>query len=88
MECLCGYSFVKALLEGKRPYQNYALIDDDQYQEFLGAELKVAEYPTLNNISDASRFVGNLRHCPECGTVGISWPDTDRPDSYFKEITP
>ena len=51
MECICGYSYAKALLQKPKAYKSYALIEDTQYRKFLRAEMKAEASKSLKDIA-------------------------------------
>lgn len=86
MECECGYSFIRAAIDADKPYESYAVIDDETYKEFLTAELAAAHSRRLEDIATASQYVGTMAICPACRTVTINWPGGHVPESHYRPI--
>lgn len=83
MKCICGYAYAEAARESRPAFESFALIDDKEYRKFLRAEINALESKQLPDIAKATRLLGSLVVCPECGVIRIAWPDKDKPVSFL-----
>lgn len=76
--CECGFNYVKARIEG-REVESYALIHDKDYRRVIKKEFAILSEKHKERqgklIYNASRWVGSLVHCPECGAWMLSLPE-------------
>ena len=80
-QCDCGYEFV-AMSIRTRKYRSFGIIDDRDYQRFIKLEVRVAEASQpagkLRAISKASKYIGSVLVCPDCGRLLVNMPGEDR----------
>ncbi|PCJ50139.1 MAG: hypothetical protein COA73_18580 [Candidatus Hydrogenedentota bacterium] len=90
MNCICSHQVVgKIDLESKG---RYAVVQEDDYLEFLSAEMKVIneddEQKKNEFILLASDYVGSLVKCPNCERLILFPPHGDAVEFYKKDNDP
>ena len=75
--CTCGFDYVKARLAG-REFDSYAVIHGAGYRRVIKKEIAILsekdKQKKVRLIANASRWVGSLMHCPECGAWMLALP--------------
>ena len=93
MECSCGYSFT-ANRDSEPPdgYKSFAVIDDANFQTFIGLEAEILESiarqddeeTVLGATAKASKYVGLIYDCPECPRIFLIRPGGETPTETYK----
>ena len=75
-----------------RKFESFAVVNDKSYQRFLKAEAAVlsadGEAARLAAIFRASKLVGSLLECPDCGRFLLSMPGGTSEALYLREDKP
>ncbi len=80
MHCKCGYSFLKHIRKAlkkqqKYPFKSYAVISDEEYTDFLQAEIDALQcenkqsYDFYKRLGRAAGYTNSMHICPECGRL-------------------
>ena len=76
--CTCSFDYVKARLAG-REFDSYAVIHDADYRRVINKGIAILSEKDKDKksrlLANASRWVGNLLHCPECGAWLLLEPE-------------
>lgn len=80
--CKCGYALLTET--GPKPdVVGYAVINNNNYLEFLDVEFKAHKSGKLEDIGVAAEFVGNLHVCPKCARLGFVLPAKEDGEPVF-----
>ncbi|MCC6694966.1 MAG: hypothetical protein IT365_04960 [Candidatus Hydrogenedentes bacterium] len=89
--CTCGFDYVKGRLAG-REFDSYAVIDDAHYRRVVKKEHAILSEKDKEKkqrlLASASRWVGSLIHCPECGAWLLVEPEKRNAGHEFIILTP
>jgi hypothetical protein len=87
--CKCGYLYSGKVAVGSRKFASYAVVSDRSYQRFLKAELGALQAANagvkLRAIARASKLVGSLLECPDCGRFLLAMPGGSSKTFYLIE---
>ena len=97
MKCLCGFVYSKEILrrlqEDLPSLEAYGIVRNEEWEDVMKLEhdiLDAQDEEKLNRIGVASRHVGSIYTCPECGLLMISWPISDRGEDegphFFRRV--
>lgn len=92
--CACGFDYVKARLAG-REFDSFAVIHGADYRRVIKKEFAILSEKDKGKknrlLANASRWVGSLMHCPECGAWLLVEPEKRASDDEFvvlKQVSP
>ncbi len=86
MDCVCGHSFAKEVLErlrnpqgnesGSNDCDGFLLVRNRDYQAFLASEQRVlnaeSESERLRCVSESAQYAGNVMVCPQCSRIVVA----------------
>lgn len=85
MQCNCGFSFAKAVMEeskpGYFPFETFTVICDNDVSEYVKLESQVSATSSLKEvprrIAAAAKLAGRILICPRCAALHFLTPKTD-----------